>query len=191
MNGTSSLKNVSKASPTDWSLSWVEALLLIGSGMLAVVIHRNTDLNLGLPGHQGLTWMAILIIGRMSSRFRGAGSLAGIGASVATFIPALHTANPFTALFYLLPGPVMDFAFYYFPGLSKKLWFLILLGGLAHVTKPLGQLVVNGFMGWPFGSFRFGVVYPVVSHLLFGSIGGFIGAIIVLGIQRLSPKSNQ
>ena len=168
MNGTSSLKNVSKASPTDWSLSWVESLLLIGSGMLAVVIHRNTDLNLGLPGHQGLTWMAILIIGRMSSRFRGAGSLVGIGASVATFIPALHTANPFTALFYLLPGPVMDFAFYYFPGLSKKLWFLILLGGLAHVTKPLGQLVVNGIMGWPFGSFRFGVVYPVVSHLLFG-----------------------
>jgi len=190
MNGSSSPRTASRAFPTDWSLSWVEALLLIGSGALAVVVHRNTDLSLGLPGHQGIAWIAILIIGRMSSRFRGAGSLAGVGASVATFIPALHTANPFTALFYLLPGPVMDFAFYYFPGLSRKLWFLVLIGGLAHITKPLGQLVVNGFMGWPFGSFRFGVLYPIASHLLFGLIGGFIGALIVLGIHRLSPKSN-
>ncbi len=191
MNGTSSRKIESKAFPTDWSLSWIEALLLIGSGLLAVVIHRNTDLSLGLPGHQGIAWITILIIGRMSSRFRGAGSLAGMGASTATFIPALHTANPFTALFYLLPGPVMDIAFHYFPRYANKLWFLVLIGGLAHVTKPLGQLVVNLIMGWPFGSFRFGVLYPVASHLLFGLIGGFIGALIMLGIHRLSPKPTQ
>ena len=191
MNGISSQKTESKAFPTDWSLSWIEALLLIGSGVLAVVIHRNTDLSLGLPGHQGIAWMAILIIGRMSSRFRGAGSLAGIGASAATFIPALHTANPFTALFYLLPGPVMDFAFYYFPRYANKLWFLVLIGGLAHVTKPIGQLVVNLVMGWPFGSFRFGVLYPIASHLLFGLIGGFIGAIIMLGFHHLSKKHSQ
>ena len=75
MNGTSSLKTASKAFPTEWSLSWVEALLLIGGGVMAVVLHRALDTSLGLPGHHGIEWMAIMILGRASSKFRGAGTL--------------------------------------------------------------------------------------------------------------------
>jgi hypothetical protein len=66
----------------------------------------------------------------------------------------------------------------------------MVLGGLAHVTKPIGQLAVNAFFGWPFGSFRFGVVYPTASHLLYGLTGGLIGALLVLGIRRITPKSH-
>lgn len=155
---------------------------------MAVVLHRAFDLSLGLPGHHGIEWMALLIIGRASSRFRGAGTLTSIGASFASTMPLLHGENPFTWLFYLLPGSVMDFAFRYFPRYASKLWFLILLGGLAHATKPIGQLTMNLVTGWPFGSFRYGVVYPFVSHLLFGMIGGLLGALIVLGIRRYSEK---
>ena len=35
MNGTYSQKTVSKAYPTEWMLTWWEALLLIGSALLA------------------------------------------------------------------------------------------------------------------------------------------------------------
>jgi hypothetical protein len=129
-------------------------------------------------------------MGRSFSRFRGAGSLVGVGASLATVVPFLHTANPFTWLFYLLPGPLMDLAFRYLPRFVGKLWFLVVLGGLVHITKPLGQLIINAIFGWPFGSFRFGVVYPTASHLLYGMIGGLLGAWLVFGIQRLTPKSN-
>jgi hypothetical protein len=195
MNGTFSPKTVLKAFPTNWERAdllnkLLEALLLLGSGVLAVVLHRIFDSSPGLPGHHGIEWMALLIMGRSFSRFRGAGSLAGIGASLATAVPFLHTSNPFTWLFYLLPGPIMDLAFRYLPRYADKLWFLMALGGLAHVTKPLGQLIINLIFGWPFGSFRFGVVYPVASHLLYGVIGGLLGALLVLGIQHISPKSN-
>jgi len=84
----------------------------------------------------------------------------------------------------------MDLAFRYLPRYADKLWFLIVLGGLAHVTKPLGQLIINAIFGWPFGSFRFGVVYPIASHLLYGMLGGLLGALLVLGIHRISPKPN-
>jgi len=191
MNGTSSLKTTSSASQTDWSLSWIEALLLIGGGVMAVVLHRTTDLSLGLPGHHGLEWMAIMVLGRASSKFRGAGMLTSIGASVSTFMPGLQGDYPFGWLFYLLPGLVMDFGFYYAPRFTKQIWFLVLLGGLAHVTKPLGQLTMNLITGWPFGSFRYGILYPFASHLLFGMIGGLLGALVVLGIHRYSKKSNQ
>jgi len=188
MNGIYSQKTASRAFPTDWTLKWWEALLLFGGGVLAVVLHRAYDMSLGLPGHHGIEWMALMIIGRASSRFRGAGSITSLGASLASTMPLLHTDNPYTWLFYLLPGPVMDNAFRYFPMLANKIWFMVLLGGLAHATKPIGQLIINLMTGWPFGSFRYGVVYPFASHLLFGMIGGLIGALIVLGVQRASSK---
>jgi hypothetical protein len=191
MNGTSSLKNVSKTFQTDWSLSWLEALLLIGGGVMAVVLHRAFDHGLGLPGHHGIEWMAILVIGRVSSRFRGAGTLTSLGASCASVLPFLQGNNPFTWIYYLLPGPVMDLAFYYLPRYSTKLWFIVLLAGFAHMTKPMGQVSVNLLTGWPIGSFRFGILYPFATHLLFGMIGGLLGALIALGINRYSNKSNQ
>lgn len=189
MNGTYSQKNISRAFPTDWAVKWWEALLLIGGGVTAVVLHRALDLSLGLPGHHGIEWMALLLIGRASSRFRGAGTLTSLGASFASMLPFLQGGNPFTWLFYLLPGPLMDLAFRYLPRYANKFWFLVLLGGLAHVTKPIGQLTINLITGWPFGSFRYGVLYPFASHLLFGMIGGLLGALILLGTQRASKKS--
>ena len=191
MDGILSQKTTSRTFPTDWTLKWWEALLLFGGGALAVVLHRAFDMSLGLPGHHGMEWMALMILGRASSRFRGAGSITSLGASFASMMPLLHSDNPYTWLFYLLPGPVMDLAYRYLPGLTNKLWFLVLLSGLAHATKPVGQLIVNLITGWPFGSFRNGVLYPFATHLLFGMIGGLVGALIVLGIQRISPKSEK
>ena len=85
----------------------------------------------------------------------------------------------------------MDFAFRYLPRRmrtscgSSSCWV-----ALAHMTKPIGQLTMNLITGWPFGSFRYGVLYPFASHLLFGMIGGVLGALIVLGIRRYSKKTD-
>ncbi len=190
MNGMFSLKATSRIFQTDRALTWWEALLLLGSGALAVVLHRSLDYALGLPGHHGIEWMALLIIGRGFSRFRGAGSIASIGASFATFVPGLRGGDPFIWIFYLLPGPVMDAAFYYLPRYANKIWFLVLLGGLAHVTKPLARLVLAVILGWAFGSFRNGVFYPVMSHFLFGMIGGLLGALIVLGVRKIQNQAS-
>ncbi len=191
MNGILSPRNTSRSYQTEWSLSWIEALLLIGGGVMAVILHRTTGLSLGLPGHHGIEWMAIMVLGRASSRFRGAGTLTSIGASTASLIPGLQGDNPFSWLFYLLPGLIMDIALYYLPRYANKIWFLALLGGFAHATKPLGQLAINLATGWPFGSFRYGVVYPFASHILYGTIGGLFGALILFGIRRMSSKDEK
>lgn len=189
MNGMSSQKIASRVFLTDWALTWLEALLLLGSGALIVVLHQSLRLPLGMPGWQGTGWMALLIAGRMSSRFRGAASVASVGASLTSLVPMLRGGDSFMWLLYLLPGPVMDAAFYYLPRYANKLWFLVLLGGVAHITKPLIRLAINLITGWPFGSFRFGVEYPVTTHFLFGLIGGLLGALVVLGLHCVSQKS--
>lgn len=188
MNGTSSLKNASRVFPTEWTLPWWEALLLIGSGVTAVILHRAFNMSLSLPGHHGIEWIALMMIGRLSSRFRGAGILTSVGASLASTIPFFHGGDPFTPLLYLLPGPVLDLAFRFLPRYAEKVWFLMLIGGLAHMTKPVTRLIINVFTGWPFGSFRFGVAYPVLGHFFYGAIGGLIGALVILGLHKLSAK---
>jgi hypothetical protein len=192
MNGTFSPKTASKTFPTEWALTWWEDLLLVGSGALVVVLHQSFRLPLSLPGYHGIEWMALLIMGRSFSRFRGAGTLASIGAASVSMLPLWGAAHdPFIWLIYLLPGPSMDLAFRYLPRYAGKLWFMVILGGLAHVTKPVARLIITILSGWSFGSFRFGVVYPIASHLLYGMIGGLLGVLLVLGIRRISPKSNQ
>ncbi len=188
MNGISSLKPTLKNFPTEWTLAWWEALLLLSTGALAVVLHRAFDYSLGLPGHHGIEWMALLIIGRYASRFRGAGSVVSLGAGIASMLPGLRGGDPFGPLLYMLPGPVMDMAFRYLPRYADKLWFFMILGGLAHMTKPVARLLITIASGWSFGSFRFGVVYPVASHFFYGLIGGLLGALIVLGIRKISKS---
>jgi hypothetical protein len=196
MNGIFSPKTASKTFPTERGLSdalsksW-EVILLIISGALVVVLHQSFRLALGLPGYHGIEWMAVLIMGRSFSRFRGAGTLASLGAAGVSMLPiwgAVH--DPFIWLIYLLPGPLMDIAFRYLPRYADKVWFLMVLGGMAHVTKPVVRLAITVLSGWSFGSFRYGVVYPVASHLLYGLIGGLLGALLVLGIRRITLKSN-
>ena len=121
--------------------------MLFTGGVTAVFLHRSLDFSTGLPGHHGIEWMALLAIGRLFSRYRGAGSLTCVGASLASFMPFWRGGDPFTPLLYLLPGPVMDIAFRYLPRYTEKLWFLFLLGGLAHMTKPLARLSINLLTG--------------------------------------------
>ncbi len=192
MNGTFYQRKISKAFPIEGTLTWWEALLLLSTGALAVVLHQSFRLALGLPGYHGIEWMALLIMGRSFSRFKGAGSLASLGAAGMSILPiwgAQH--DPFIWLIYFLPGPIMDLAFKYLPRYASKLWFLAILGGLAHITKPIIRLIITLLSGWSFGTFRYGVVYPISSHLLYGMIGGLLGALVVLGIQRISPKPKQ
>ena len=190
MNGEYSLKRTSRTSLSSWSLAWWEALLLLGSGALAVVMHQYLRTPLGLPGRHGIEWMALLILGRTMSRFRGAGSLASVGASLTSILPIWGAMDdPFIWLIYLLPGPLMDLAFWLLPKWQGSLLFLALLGGLAHATKPVLRLIIASTMGWLYGSFRYGVVYPIASHILFGLIGGLLGGGIALGVRWLSNRN--
>jgi hypothetical protein len=189
MIGTLSRKTASRNSLTSWSLGLTEALILLGLGAAAVVMHQVLRAPLGLSGRHGIEWMALLLLGRVFSRFRGAASLSSLGAAAVAMLPLWGiTDDPFIWLIYMLPGPIMDFVFWALPQLVDKIWFLALLGGLAHTTKPIARAVIVVAMGWSYGSFRNGVLVPTLSHFLFGAIGGFLAAVIVMGIRLLPQK---
>ena len=186
MNGVWSLKSKSKDALSSLSLVWWEALLLLGCGALAVVLHQSFRFPLGLPGRHGIEWMALLVLGRSTSRFRWAGSLTSTGAALTSLLPLWGMRDdPFIWLIFLLPGFVMDFVFYWVPELQSKLWFWVSLGGLAHATKPLVRWAISFGSGWAYGSLLYGVAYPLATHVLFGMAGGLLGAAISLAGKRM------
>jgi hypothetical protein len=187
--GISWQKKLLNSFPTELtrSITMREALLLIGSGALIVTLHQILRFPLLLPGRHGLEWMAILIVGRCMAHNRYAGSLASASAAAFSMLPLWGALDdPFIWLEYLLPGLVIDFAFTYLPAWRTKALFLISLGGLAAITKPLLRAIISLSTGIFYSSFWAGLGYPLLTHLMFGAVGGLTAVAVVLGIRQIS-----
>jgi hypothetical protein len=165
-------------------LPWQETLTLVGLGALAVVLNATLDAPLRLPGHTGLWWMALLVIGRSTSKQRWAASVSSLGAACLSVVPLWGFGDPFVWLIYLLPGPILDLTYGLGRPLQRHAWFLVLLAGLAHASKPLVRVLISTVSGWPYGSLMFGLVYPLGYHIGFGLLGGLLGAGAVWAIRR-------
>jgi len=185
MDGIASQKKPLNSFLSKANLTAVEAVLMLGLGAAVVVLHQALRAPLNLPGRHGLEWMALLVIGRSFGRSRYAGSLASMGAAATSVLPIWGAMDdPFIWLIYLLPGPIMDFAFARFPRWQGNLAFLAVLGGLAHATKPLVRWIISLVSGFPYGSLLWGVGYPLATHILFGAAGALLGGLAVWGGRK-------
>ncbi len=187
-NGVSLQKTISSPLLNSALLALVEAILLVGLGALAVIMHNRFRLPMNLPGRHGFEWIALLVLGRVMSRRKVAASLTGLGAAAFSLIPSLGFSDPFMPVIYLVPSFIMDAAFYFWPRLGVMLLPVAFLGGLAHTTKPLIRWVVALATGHPYHSLLTGLLYPLSTHLLFGLMGGLMAALIVWGIRKIEKK---
>ncbi len=183
-NGVLLERKSSGSIPISDRLAWREALLLLGLGAAVVLMHAAFRWDLKLPGHHGIEWMAALIIGRATSRYRWAATVSSTGAAGLALLPVWGFGDPFAALIYLLPGPVIDLAYQLGGHAQTNVWFLTLLGGLALAAKPLARVGISLITGWPYGSLFYGVAYPLATHILFGMLGAFLGAKLIFTLRR-------
>jgi hypothetical protein len=171
---------------SDQSRSYSLALeigMLLGLGMLGIVLHARLRLGLGIPGHHGLLFMALLMAGRTSSKLPWASSISSLGVASLLFFPFLGFKDPFIALIYLLPGLGLDLL-YKNARLKSKIWYLALIGGVAYMLIPLSRLTLHFSLHIPYTSFRYGYLTPILSHFAFGTAGSLLG----LGVKKLLKK---
>lgn len=183
--GSLPLKTGSSAYPNSAYATLLEVVLLLGLGAAAVALHAAMRHRLEIgPGHQGLWWMAMLMMGRLTSRQRWAGMTTAAGAAGATFLPVWHLGDPLLWLAFALAGAVVDLGYRaWMPSSGRGLWALTLLGGVAHATKPLIRVGEQAF-GLRYESLLGGVAFPTASHFFYGAIGAFVGSLLVLLRRR-------
>lgn len=188
VNGELSAKTQSSSFPTSTHLTRQEALLLLGLGAVIVTMVKVFDFSLGLPGHTGVQWLALLLIGRSTSNYRWAASVSGVGSAVVSLMPFWGFGDPLKWLSFLLVAIALDVMFNLFTRWQHAVLFLTVIGGLAHAVKPLSRALISPITGLHYTSLLTGVVYPTATHLLFGLIGAFIGAGMVWGYRRVSKR---
>lgn len=154
------------------------ALFLASLGIAIVALEQVFRWPLQLPGHHGLEAMALLVLGRLSCTSAWSATLVGTSAAVAApLVGADH--GVLMPVFYVLPAVVIDLGYRLWPRLaSQAILLLPLLAALAFASKPVMRIVANQFFGMQFGSLRAGPFYPVLTHLLFGFLGGLAAVIV-------------
>ena len=173
--------------------------------VLLVVLHvlssfTMRSLGLHIPGHNGLVWMPLLIIGKMKWKTKiSATYMAAVSTIVIIGITPMIGAAQMGGMWFLpflrygIPAIVLDALWPLFEKFSKKpftnLIAITSLAALAHLGKvPFSMLT------WHFGfghyvSTHFTLATIFFLYLVFGIAGGIIG--VLIGRYHLNTKSEK
>ena len=150
-------------------------LICIAIGVLAVGIDATFHLPLGLPGHRGLTLMALLVSARCVTHRPWAATLAASSAAVAAATPALGLTS-LAPWLYLLSGLVVDGLCLGPHAWCGSVWFVTVAAGLGNGAKAIA-LRLMGDVAAGHGVWQaHGFAFSLLSHLAFGCLGGLIAA---------------
>jgi len=161
-------------------------LFLFIAGMMAMVLHAKLRIPMHLPGRQGLLFMFIVISSSLMSGFRFSTFMATIGSAALLLTGFGGFDDPFMAVHYLILGLVMDTLLGSSTMSVNKAWFIGLAGAMSFSVIPLSRALLSVISGMPYPSLFNGVLYPWLTHLLFGFIGSFLAALAVKSIPSKS-----
>lgn len=181
-------KSISSVFPNRISGTLAEVLFLLLLGMLAMVIHAKLRIPLQLPGRQGILFLTMIVAGRGMSKFPYAGSVTCAGSALILATSWLGFREPLAPVIYLLIGMILDLLYLNFRKVMPFVMATVLSCGIGWMFIPLIKAIIASTTGLLFTSFRFGLLWPLATHLLFGIAGGLLGASLLKLSARLIKK---
>ncbi len=161
-----------------------QLILLAQFAVLIVVAKIALRLPLELSGHSGLFWMAIILVAAGVVPKRGAASLVGLTSGVlAAFFGLGDFGALNTLLSYTSVGVGTDLALLLLPAPEHPV-AAGLVGSLGHLAKFLVKWVMGGITGAPVGFVALGLLRALVSYIVFGALGGVLGALTLRALRR-------
>ncbi len=164
---------VSRATATSRPL-YVDVLLALAIGFVAALAKRYLDFSLGIPGHAGVGWIAVLVLGRIVNPRRGMATLAGISMGFWGIPIGLDHSVAYNTLLYGVSAGLLDMPVVARLPLRRP-WGAAVAGIIVH----LGKYAFVFINAWVSGIVRRVVVYGLAAalgnHILFGALGGLLG----------------
>ena len=158
------------------------SIALVAALIVAAKFYLRVPLR--IPGHSGLFWMALLIIGTGIIRRPGAGTLIGLISGILAVFVVPGRQGVFTGVKYLAPGIVVDVLGVLLATRYDRYVVSIIAGAAANIAKLASAYVVGLLAGIPAGYLAVGLGFAASTHLVFGAAGGWIAAVIIRQLDR-------
>lgn len=148
--------------------------LAVAVGLVAALAKRYLDFHLGIPGHAGVGWIAVLVAGRLVNGRVGMATVAGLSMGLWGIPVGLGHSIAYNTMLYGMAGALLD------SGTMMRLplhrvWGAGLAGAIVHVAK-FGVVIGNA---WVSGILRrvevYGFLRAMGNHIVFGLLGGLLG----------------
>jgi hypothetical protein len=151
-----------------------DLLVAVAIGLVAAVAKRYLDFHLGIPGHAGVGWIAVLVSGRLFNSRAGMATVAGLSMGLWAVPVGLGHSLGYNLLLYGLAGGLLDSgALLRLP--LHRVWGAALAGTLVHLAK-YGFVFANAWISHIVRRVEvFGFLAALANHLLFGAAGGLVG----------------
>ncbi len=164
--------------------STFQLILLALFSTLVMLSKIALRLPLGLPGHSGIFWMALIVVASQVVPKRGAASLVGLFSGLLAAFFGLGDFGFLDTFFsYLIIGVATDLALLLL-GSPENLLAAGLIGALGHTGKFLFKWVFGSLIGAPLGFVALGLVQSLLGYIVFGALGGILGGLTVKALRR-------
>ncbi len=151
---------------------------------LIIVAKIALRLPLQMPGHSGIFWMAIIVVGAGIVNKRGAASLIGLTSGIlAAFLGMGDFGAINTFLSYTAVGVGTDLAMLLLPNLEQPIPATI-AAAMGHMGKFLVKWVFGLITGAPVGFLALGLLWAMVGYIVFGGLGGLLGSLTLKALRK-------
>ena len=165
--------------------STFQLVLLALFAALIVVAKIALRLPLQLPGHSGIFWMAIVIVAAGVVPKVGAASLVGLTSGIiAAFLGMGDFGALNTFLSYTMVGIGTDLALLFLGRNPENLVVATIAATLGHFCKFLVKWGMGVLTGAPVGFVALGLVRAMIGYVVFGALGGLLGALTLKALRR-------
>jgi hypothetical protein len=165
--------------------STFQLILLALFAALIVVAKIALRLPLQLPGHSGIFWMAIVIVAAGIVNRVGAASLVGLTSGIiAAFLGMGDFGALNTFLSYTMVGVGTDLALLFLGRNPENLVVAMVAATFGHFGKFLVKWGLGVLTGAPVGFVALGLARAMIGYLVFGALGGLLGALTLRALRR-------
>ena len=161
-----------------------QLILLALFSALVVVAKIALRTPIQMTGHSGIFWMAVVIVAAGVVPKTGATSIVGLTSGIlAAFLGMGDFGALNTFLSYTAVGVGTDLALLLLQD-PENLVTSALSASLGHLCKFLVKWALSAITGAPVGFVALGMARALVGYVVFGALGGLLGALTLKALRR-------
>ena len=171
--------------PYVWSLTLRDLLLIALVAALCMLAKQILRVPINVPGHSGVLWVALFVICRGLVDKRGTGLLLGLVAGLLAQFAGFGHQGPFEWTKWLAAGIVLEVLALAIPGDLRGWGKAAVIGAALHLGKLAALTLAGLILRVPIALLLLGLGWSATTHVIFGVIGGLLGALALRELRKV------